>query len=331
MSTENLHLVVPGLLTLPDGLHGKHSIRAPLVEKLLGWSAESPGADDYEHQLFRLMGLPDDTAPAPYALLGDGGEPGDHIWIQADPVHMKADLTRLLLFEGRNLDIKQDEAETLAREFNAHFADRGMELFAQHAERWYLRLKEQPSIKTFPVSKVSGRSPDAFLPRGEDSDEWRSLLTEAQMLFHNSPVNKVREEHGHLSINGLWIHGPGSRAERLDPVAHFKVVVADDPLALGLAKAAGAIETEIGKAIHADTLCVLHAFHHAEMAADEHAWKEALNGFDEWLGRVFGWIKEKRGRVVKLYPCNGKSYLMDGRKSRRFWHRLPPLSHYLKF
>lgn len=329
MSNETLHLVVPSLLSPPESTHGKENLRAPAVENLLSWSSCSHGALEYEAQLFRLMGLPESTAAAPYALLGEGREPGDGIWMQADPVHMKVDLTRLLLFEGKNLAIHQAEADALVAEFNAHFAAEGLEMIAPRAERWYLRLPRMPQITTFSVSKVSGRSPDAFLPVGEDAAYWQKLLTEAQMLFHASAINKAREAAGHPAINALWVHGPGKVAGALSPVVHFKMIVADDPLALGLAKAAGAVRTEMAKAIRADVLCVLHAFQHAELSADGQAWKEVLAEFDRWLGNVFKWAGEGRGRSVVLYPCNGNCYRLDGQKHQRLWHRSPPFHHYI--
>ncbi|MBU0500621.1 MAG: hypothetical protein KJ558_10410 [Gammaproteobacteria bacterium] len=329
MSQETLHLVVPSLFSPPEGLHGQGTLRAPAVEKLLSWSGSSDGAREYEAQLFALMGLPVETAAAPYALLGEGIDPGEEIWMQADPVHMKVDLTRLILFEGRNLEIRQDEAEALAQAFNEHFRGEALEMIAPHPERWYLRLSRMPNLRTSPLSLAAGRSPDAFLPKGEDARYWQSLLTEAQMLFHASAVNKAREETGHPAINALWVHGPGRQAESLTPVAHFKMILADDPLALGLAQAAGAVRTELAKAIHADMLCVLHAFQHAELSADEQAWKEVLAEFDQWLGAIFRWLNEKRERTVVLYPCNGTSFCLEGRKRQRLWHRSLPFHRYL--
>jgi len=329
MSQDTLHLVIPSLLSPPQGLHGKGALRAPAVEKLLAWSSPSAGAKEYESQLFALMGLPMDTAAAPYALLGEGIDPGEGIWMQADPVHMKVDLTRLILFEGRNLEIRQDEAEALAQAFNGHFAGDGLEMVVPHPARWYLRLPRMPRLQTSPLSLAAGRSPDAFLPKGEDARYWQSLLTEAQMLFHASAVNQARERVGRPAINALWVHGPGRRAESLAPVTHFKMIVADDPLALGLAKAAGAIRTELAQAIHADVLCVLHAFQHAELSADERGWREVLVEFDQWLGNVFRWLNEKRERSLVLYPCNGVSYRLSGQKRQRFWHRSPTFHQYL--
>ena len=236
MSHETLHLVVPGLLSPPQGTHGSDKLRASTLEKFLNLCSVSDADRDYEHQLFSLMGLPQDTAAAPYAYLGDGGYPGEDVWMQADPVHMKTDLTRLLLFEGKNLDISLDEADALAEEFNDHFEDDGLELYVPHAERWYFLLDEIPNIETHPVAKVSGRSPDAFMPTGEDATFWQSMLMETQMLFHGSEVNRERAAHGKPPVNSLWIHSPGRQAASLTPVVHFKTVVADDPLALGLAR-----------------------------------------------------------------------------------------------
>ena len=48
----------------------------------------------------------------------------------ADPVHLRPDRDRLILFDSRNLGITHEEAGALVGLFNGHFAADGMRLQA---------------------------------------------------------------------------------------------------------------------------------------------------------------------------------------------------------
>ena len=329
MSTISLHILVPGLLSPPEGIGEHAKLRPPVLEKFLSWAVGSPAASTYEQQLYQLTLLPEDTASAPYALLGEGLEPEDAVWMQAHPVHLKADLQTLLLFEGRQLAITPEEAESLVGVFNDHFAGQGMELIAPHPERWYLRLEHQPRLQTFPLSAVAGRSPGDCQPRGEDAGRWQALLTETQMLFHGSGVNRQRQTEALPTINGLWPHGAGRLREPLAGHAHLKWVAAEDVLALGAAQVVGAHVVSWDTAIAGDELRQFGDFLHAELNADGHAWLQALAGFEDWLDRAFDWMAEHRDHCMLLYPCQGKCFRLDGRKLSRFWHRPQPFYRFL--
>jgi len=76
---------------------------------------------------------------------------------------------------------------------------------------------------------------EGLLQTGSDARLWARWQTETQMLFHAHPVNAVREDTGRPTLGGLWVWGGGS----LPRVPEGPdLVIAEHPLALGLARAA---------------------------------------------------------------------------------------------
>jgi hypothetical protein len=80
------------------------------------------------------------------------------------------------------------------------------------------------------------------LPQGDDALVWQRTMTEIQMLLHASPVNARRSEKGLLAVNSLWFWGGGELPAAVS-ASGWDRVVADDPLARGLARLYG-LETE---------------------------------------------------------------------------------------
>ena len=174
-----------------------------------------------------------DWPVAPYGLLGDGGAPGDHYWLRADPVQLIVDRDRLVL--GDAVRLSREEAESLAAALDAHFAGE-MAIHPMRPDRWYARLPAAPDLVTVAPSRARGASVEPNLPGGADARRFRALVNEAQMLLHEHPVNAAREARGEPPANSLWLWGGGTIA-RSQPT--FRQVLTDDPLARGLAQAAG--------------------------------------------------------------------------------------------
>ena len=172
-----------------------------------------------------------DWPSAPFALLGEGGEPGESYWVHADPVHLRADRDRVLLADSSLLEIGIEEARSFADTLNAHFAP-GMRFEPIAPGRWYASLAAPPQQPTQPLAAVVGRSIEA----GSASIGWHTLMNEIQMLLHAHPANEAREARGAPAVNGLWLWGGGRLAAASSPL---RGVLSRHPLALGLAASAG--------------------------------------------------------------------------------------------
>lgn len=194
---------------------------------------------DLNAWLCRVFGVTrqQDLPLAPYALLGEGGAPDGGYWLRADPVAVQLMRNRLVLFAGDEAAPSAEEAEQFVAALNRHFSAEGLRFSAPHPRRWYLRLPAAPNLRTHPLAEVRGRDIRHFLPEGGDSAHWRKLLNEAQMLLHAHPLNAAREAAGGLPINSIWPWGGGTLSQGLSSPCDR--VYADDPLARGLASAAG--------------------------------------------------------------------------------------------
>lgn len=176
-----------------------------------------------------------DWPVAPWALLGEGIDPGDAYWLCADPVNLRLMRNHLILFGGRQLAVSDDEAQHWRAVLDNHFATDGLRFFTPHPQRWYLRLPDRQGPHTHTLTQVLGREIRPHLPQGA---VWLKLLNEIQMLLHADPRNTVREEEGRATVNSVWLWGGGIRLEK--PRAPCSVIYADAPLVKGLASATAA-------------------------------------------------------------------------------------------
>src|SRR5882762_11253772 len=191
-----------------------------------------------EAWLFERFGVPKqrDWPVAPYTLLADGGAPGPHYWMRADPVHLRVDRDNLGLADSAAFDVSRAESEALVETLNRHFG-RTMLFYPMRPARWYVRLEKAPDMQTTSPVAARGAAIDEKLPYGPDAVRFHALMNEAQMLLHEHPVNAGREARGEPALNSIWFWGGGViDAERARP---FSMVFGDDPLARGLALAAG--------------------------------------------------------------------------------------------
>lgn len=327
---NRLHLVLPGLFG-PLGRLEEAVIepRTPILETLLARADRSgAGGDDHLSTLFGLFGYSTpqgaDWPSAALCRLAEGAAADTGYWLHADPVLLKPDMDRLLLFDGRSLEIAPEEAEALGELILGHFADQGWRLEQAAPDRWYLRLPEAPALATHPLHRVAGRNLFPFLPEGGDRSRWHGLLNEIQMLLHHADVNQARRAEGRPEINGLWLWGGG----RLPAVADrgWQRVYADHPLAVGLARHAGvemdALPEQLDEGgIRGDCLMFRDDLLQSRLDADAAAWSRNLEQLEPLLETLGDAIRRNRIEALLLYPCNGHSYRITRSGLRRFWRR----------
>src|SRR5712691_6577065 len=177
-----------------------------------------------------------DWPVAPYTLLADGGAPERHYWMRADPVHLQVGRDSLGLSDSAAFGVSLAESEALVEALNRHFAQT-MLFRPLRPARWYVRFEKAPDMQTTPAAAARGAAIDEKLPSGPDAMRFHALMNEAQMLLHEHPVNAEREARGEPALNSIWFWGGGViAAAKSRP---FSAVIADDPLAQGLALAAG--------------------------------------------------------------------------------------------
>ncbi|MBI4756240.1 MAG: hypothetical protein HY778_12650 [Betaproteobacteria bacterium] len=303
-----VHLVVPGLLWPHDSRdEATRGLALPALSLLCGrgrlrWH-RGGGLESWLAARFGMNG-----ATAPYAALRLAGEDEgsapdrDGTWVAADPVTLRFARNVLVLADESELQVTADEARALVAALNAHFAELGT-FVAPHPARWYLRLHTPCTFLAHPPSQVIGRRIDAFLPTGPDGRRWHGHFNEAQMLLHSHPVNREREAAGRHAINSLWFWGAGELARTR---AGDDAVIADDPLARGLAAASGITCQAFADRFSlqncgaaARTLIVASAGARPAHYLDIPAWRSALERLErQWIAPALQALRA--GRVSRL-------------------------------
>ena len=331
-------LVIPGLCGPQSDppVSGYLTTRPVALDRLVSRSrVRTAAGDDRDMLLCSLFGLDIEAGVvppvAPLTWLADTGAAGSGYVLRADPVHLRADQSRLLLFEGHSFDLSQQEADQLTAAFNALYADRGWQLTAIRPQRWYLSVPRAPLITTVPASRVAGQDIDACLPQGPAAVEWHALLNEVQMLFHDHPVNTAREQRGEPGINSLWFWGGGVLPENVQaPVAQ---VVTDHALGMGLAAVAEIPRRDLpadaggllALAVPGVNLVVSDALQWSARYDDLEHWRHGLQQLEQgWFVPLLAALRRGELASLRIYPCNGHSYVTSRVQQRHFWKRSRP-------
>lgn len=177
----------------------------------------------------------------------DAGDAGDALWVRADPAYVRPDINGArLLAVGEMLGLDAATAETLLTPLRPLFGDAGMPIDAGRPSAWYLRLPSGSPLPAF-VSPDEALGADLFdlLPPGPEGRRWRALLSEAQVLLHQHPLNAERQARGLAPVNSVWFWGAGRRPDHV--TTPCRVVRTLDATAAAFARHAGAEAAELAR------------------------------------------------------------------------------------
>ncbi|BBP04177.1 hypothetical protein TPL01_27360 [Sulfuriferula plumbiphila] len=308
-------LAPPALQTL---LARADRTTAPAEGGLDGWLCRAFGVDKQQ-----------DWPIAPVTLLADGGEPGKDYWLRADPVHLRATRDKLMLVDSGAFQLTQSEAETYAQAFNAHFSAEGFTLYPLRPDRWYLKLDQPPALTTQPVTAVTGKHLDPYLPQGADGLKWHRLYNEIQMLFFSLPLNDAREARGELTVNSIWLWGGGT-PPRITPAGTTRLW-ANDPTACAIALFAACPNAPLPHHATAladstdDALVLAGHLRGAAQYGDIIGWREGLQQLEtDWFAPLLAMLKAGKVPALRII-VPGAAEIVEWRVTRgmllKFWRR----------
>lgn len=277
-----LTVLVPELL-VPGAVEG---LRLPALETLLARAqATRVGARGAAAWLASAWGMPAPLPVAALTLAADGAPRAGH-WLRADPVHLQVEGDELVLRDTGVLDISAEEAAALLESLRDLFAIDGLEFFAPVPERWYVRVPDGEVPVTTSLDAALDRNIFGLLPRGSGKFNWRSAITEVQMLFAGHEVNRAREAAGRPLVNSVWFWGEGALPAPTAPA--FSTVFADDALAAGLARWSGVQARPLAEAFAprgtsdgtGEALVVFDQLVAPRRGGDLDAWRAAAESLD---------------------------------------------------
>lgn len=337
---KSLTLLVPGLFGFPpDSSFAEDEAvpRTPGLETFLARADRVPGEPHgYEAEVFELFGIQaEDGADLPVAAVTralDLGVIDKGWWLRADPVHLRAERDRLVLFDTQAVPLSQDEAERLAAEVAGAYGGEGWLLKAPRPGRWYLKPPRAARIRTTPLPDVLGKDIHPYLPQGKDGKTWHTVLNEVQILLHTAAVNNEREHRGDLPLNSLWFWG-GGRLPSIAPV-EWAQVHSEEPVILALARLSqvpgGARPATFADWQRAASrpgahLAVLDQARAAVQYGDRAQWRAFLERIErEWFVPLVRALKERELAGVTLC-ADGRRFRLDAAHARRWWRRRRPL------
>jgi len=298
---KSVHLVIPDLF-LPKDIAAEvcAGLRLPALEKLLGRGrSEYLRAVPLENHLCELFGVTcaADAPIAPVSAAFDGLEAG--YWLRADPVHLRLQRDQMLL---AGVMPGVDEAAQFCASLNDYFTGQGLEFFAPHPQRWYVRLDALPRIRTTPLSGVLGGNVRGALPTGEDAARWHQLFNEIQMVLFAHPLNQAREARNELMINSVWFWGGGgSSVPSLNNnhayVSSDEILVEMFAAATGIPFTAWKKQWDIGG--EGKQLLVWTGLRSALQRGDLAAWRDALQDFETGYAQPL-WQALRSGKLEQL-------------------------------
>lgn len=322
-----LTLYIPGLFGPEAHFSSEFIPPAPALETILARASRiHPPPGPRHHVLSSLFGLtlpPGADAPvaAVSRMVDTGGKSGDW-WMHADPVHLRVDRTGLVLVPAR-LDVH--EARSLVADLRDLLAEVG-ELEPVRPDRWYLKLKTDPGLRTQELGQAFGRDIRHALPQGAGASSWHRLLNEIQIRLHGHDINRSRESRGEPIVNSLWFWGGGALPAALPQT--WSRVVGGGTYAEGLARLSGTPfspgpdrGTESGAGGDDAVLVVLDECAAALAGHDLQAWAEGVARLESaWFEPCLRLLRSRAlGRLEILTEKSG--FALSPFALLRFWRR----------
>lgn len=289
--------------------------RLPSLEYILARAIRLKGRD-----LTAALRSLDELPIAPFTYLADTGKADEEFRLRADPVHLAADRDQLVLMPGSLLGVTLEEAQALAAAFNGLYGGEGWRLEWPLPERAYLRCPKALRVETHAPETAAGQPVLEFMPQGEDAATLKQLMNETQMLFHEHPVNRAREDAGRPLINSLWFWGEGRLTLPVTQAPIQESEAAQPSLIRGFAIWTGTERLPRPGSAELKTM--------AEGIVTLEA--RNLGSLDAgWFAPLYASLRSGHLTGLRVHLEGVGSFCLDARDARRFWRRRRPVAEYL--
>ena len=155
------------------------------------------------------------VSPAAFAasLVDNLPDTWQQIWL-ASPYHARLTRTSLQVMPEHVLDWSPEVAQDVCERLNPLLAEDGLKLV--HVQGLLLFLSERVwQVLPPSFAEIAGHSLPNQHMAGDDAGDWARLLSEMQMVLHQSPVKTAQG----LDVHGLWLWGESKETPTVDVVS----------------------------------------------------------------------------------------------------------------
>lgn len=302
---EDLHRLAAALPT---------DARYPVLERVLARGRRRQLFSTSPNQLrFELFDAePDGHLPvAALTYLFEHGDAAaeEGYWLRADPVSLRADMTRVFMTGCGFADYDAGERAAIERIVARALTGEGIE--ARPAGNcWCFRLPGSLPFEFAPLHEALGVDMAEVLPDHPEAATWKRLLTEIQVELHQCEVNAGRRERGQPEVNSVWLWGGGRLSATVDCV--YETVFSSDPVSGGLALQGGCALKPRDEAMSVKGPSLVDWTMDSADAPGEAAMLERV---------VSDLVSGAGSGQVLLVDGRGHAWEYDRAASRRFWLR----------
>lgn len=216
-----MHLLIPGALppsNIAKDLIPQVEQHCPLlVERLKTLAAtvqelkpEDTGCTPFEAVKLQQLGY----APPPGANLGTGlaalhagvKNTAETVWL-AELSAISVGREGATIAHPASFEVTPEEADALFDAVSGLWADRAISALPINARQWRIWLEPSANTRSLTPAAMAEMRLSDWWPQEDSLREWRRLLNEIQMVWHEHPVNIARAERGEVPINSLWLFG----------------------------------------------------------------------------------------------------------------------------
>lgn len=174
------------------------------------WSRGEADSLTPPHERLRAaeLGLAAADGCLPWAAVRSAslGLAADQAWAWVSPVHWEIGAAAVTMTAASRLQLREDQSRALMAAMQPYFAQDGIELIFDAADRWLARSALFEGLASASMDRVAGQSLAPWMPA---LPLLRRLQSEMQMLLYRHPVNDARLAAGELAVNAFWVHGSG--------------------------------------------------------------------------------------------------------------------------
>ena len=211
-----MHLLIPFAFASSEGCaQAFRQLKLPALQALLHrLTPQNPDSGDefsltppHERALAQALGLNGDDGRLPWAALQARSTEG--AWAFVSPCHWQIGALHIAMHHAPLPQFSADESQALLAAMQPYFAEDGITLRYEQAQRWLAQGEIFRELATASLDRVAGRRVDGWMPEAARASSLRRLQSEMQMLLYTHPVNDSRNQQGLLPVNSFWLHGSG--------------------------------------------------------------------------------------------------------------------------